>query len=280
MQNNKNQKFDGWLLYSDFDGTVYDEAITVEEKPRAKISDENIKAIQYFQDNGGKFAFASGRFVSMICETVPEIKLNAPVISVNGAILASPDDLSEIRRGTIRSDEAFAYICKLCDENCGVVGGHFYGADMKSYHYSSLYGTAPDRDEFIASMPDEVLKAIILVTNEESDSVTKRVNEELGGRFHISRSWINGIEIVGADFSKGQAALYAKKLTGAKHMVCVGDYENDIDMIKAADIGYAVANALPSVKAVADRITVSVREHALAAIINELEAEIDEGLYD
>ena len=41
MQNNKNKKFDGWLLYSDFDGTVYDEAITVEEKPRAKISDEN-----------------------------------------------------------------------------------------------------------------------------------------------------------------------------------------------------------------------------------------------
>jgi HAD superfamily hydrolase (TIGR01484 family) len=211
----------------------------------------------------------------MICETVPEIKLNAPVISVNGAILASPDDFSEIRRGTIDTASMFEYMYNLYKTDKGVVGGHFYGGDNESYHFSALYGDEPDRDAFLASMPDKCLKMIILVTDEDSDRVTKLVEDQLSDRYHISRSWINGIEVVDKAFSKGQAAKFAKEYVGAEHLVCVGDYENDIDMIEAADIGYAVANAIPAVKAVADRITVSVHEHALAAIVRELEAEID-----
>lgn len=41
-------------------------------------------------------------------------------------------------------------------------------------------------------------------------------------------------------------------------------------MLRAADIGYAVANAVPSVKDAADRITVPASESAIARIISEL----------
>jgi hydroxymethylpyrimidine pyrophosphatase-like HAD family hydrolase len=44
-------------------------------------------------------------------------------------------------------------------------------------------------------------------------------------------------------------------------------------MIKAAGIGYAVANAVPEAKAVADRITVSNLDHAIARIIEDLDKE-------
>ena len=53
--------------------------------------------------------------------------------------------------------------------------------------------------------------------------------------------------------------------------VAAGNYENDIDLLQAADIGYAVGDSIPSVKAVADRITVNCADHAIAAIIAELE---------
>ena len=43
-------------------------------------------------------------------------------------------------------------------------------------------------------------------------------------------------------------------------------------MLRTADIGYAVANASERVKAVADRITVSCEEGAIARIIAELDA--------
>ena len=45
-------------------------------------------------------------------------------------------------------------------------------------------------------------------------------------------------------------------------------------MIKVADIGYAVGNAVPPLKAVADRVTVDCRDHALAHMIGELEKEL------
>ena len=41
-------------------------------------------------------------------------------------------------------------------------------------------------------------------------------------------------------------------------------------MIRDADIGYAVENAADSLKAVADRITVSARDGAIAKIIDDL----------
>ena len=52
--------------------------------------------------------------------------------------------------------------------------------------------------------------------------------------------------------------------------VGIGDFDNDLPLVSQADIGYAVANAVESVKAAADRITVSCDEHAIAKIIYEL----------
>ena len=74
---------------------------------------------------------------------------------------------------------------------------------------------------------------------------------------------------------KGSAVKILRDLIGdINTVVAVGDYENDISMIKYADFGYATANAADFVKAVADRITVANREHAIAAIINELDGGI------
>ena len=59
-----------------------------------------------------------------------------------------------------------------------------------------------------------------------------------------------------------------------KNTIAIGDYNNDISMIKAAGIGVAVANAVPEAKAVADIVTVSTKEHAIAKIINDLDKGI------
>jgi hydroxymethylpyrimidine pyrophosphatase-like HAD family hydrolase len=51
----------------------------------------------------------------------------------------------------------------------------------------------------------------------------------------------------------------------------VGDYNNDISMIKSAGLGFAVANAVDEVKAVADYVTVSNDDDAIAVIIEDLD---------
>ena len=56
-----------------------------------------------------------------------------------------------------------------------------------------------------------------------------------------------------------------------KHTIAIGDYDNDVGMLKAAHIGVAVANSSPSALAAADRVTVSNEEHAIARLIQDIE---------
>ena len=80
-------------------------------------------------------------------------------------------------------------------------------------------------------------------------------------------------EILPKGVSKGAVLCKMAELLGIemKRTVAVGDYNNDISMIRAAGIGFAVANGVPEVKAVADHVTVSNEEHAIARIIGELD---------
>ena len=102
-----------------------------------------------------------------------------------------------------------------------------------------------------------------------------------GDRYNLDRSWSEGIEIHSADSGKGELlpdmkALLAQAGNPIHTTVCVGDYENDISMLRHADIAYAVENAIDEVKDAADRITVHHNEHALAHIIADLEKDLEQ----
>ena len=57
-----------------------------------------------------------------------------------------------------------------------------------------------------------------------------------------------------------------------KKTIAVGDYNNDISMIRFAGAGYAVFNAVDEVKLAADHVTVSNNEHAIAKIIDDIDS--------
>ena len=54
--------------------------------------------------------------------------------------------------------------------------------------------------------------------------------------------------------------------------VAIGDFDNDVAMLKAARLGIAVANASKSAMDVADAVTVSNEEHAIAEVIYGIES--------
>jgi len=67
-----------------------------------------------------------------------------------------------------------------------------------------------------------------------------------------------------------------KKLAGqlgekVTHTIAVGDNDNDVSMLEAAQVGIAVANATPAAKQAADLSTVSNQEDAIAHIIDQLD---------
>ena len=69
-------KYDGVLICSDLDGTICNS--------KGEISKENIDAINYFIENGGRFSLSTGRSPQYVKKL---IYCNAPVIALNGAMI-------------------------------------------------------------------------------------------------------------------------------------------------------------------------------------------------
>ena len=57
--------------------------------------------------------------------------------------------------------------------------------------------------------------------------------------------------------------------------IAVGDYNNDISMVKMAKLGFVVENAVPELRTVCNFVTVSNDMNAISVIIDGL----DRGIY-
>lgn len=254
-------KFDGYLICSDFDGTIYADG---------KISKENIDAIEYFQSEGGYFTFASGRNYEMFTEGAASvITPNAPLLTYNGAVIISLDGKNIYYQGVVTKEQMLRAFSAY--DSCHGIKCFDVNTLGRSGRYAFDENDSPEvRREFVDSFSAPFVKMIARMHEENTDETYAEVKKLFGSEFNITRSWKYGIEFNDPNDSKGRAAKWLKKELDCHTLVCVGDYDNDIDMVEAADIGYAVGNATDSLKAVADRVTVNVRDHAIAKIIGDL----------
>lgn len=257
--------FDGYLICSDCDGTLTDKD--------GRLSEENARLIRYFQEKGGRFTLATGRFVNYLAQFQDSLQINAPVVALNGTMLY---DLSQNREwfhwrmAREEGMEVLRYLQKNrtdVDEywiNCGVDDGRAFRP------------ATDDLEAFAAAMPEEWYKIVFVQKEEVTPLLRADLRSRFGHRFRFDSSWPNGLEMQRIDSGKGRAIRTLKEFyKGAVHtVICVGDAENDLTMMEVSDISYAVANAIAPVKEAADRLTVSNDAHALAHIIQELEAEI------
>lgn len=250
-------KFDGILLMSDLDGTLCD---------GGRVSTENSQAIAYFQSEGGLFSVGSGRKPDWLLEWVDYFVPNTYSAMLNGAVICDPRGENPIFVQPCDADvlEVSQMLLARCPH-------------AKSLTYCGCF--EPNLEVKVgeeidyARLPKEIFKCLMQIPDQYSDEYAEAVRCALPANYISMRSWIRGIEYQKKGTGKGDAIHRLKSRLGdaARIAVAVGNYENDIDMIKAADIGYAVGDSIPSVLAVADRVTVPCREHSIAAIIEELE---------
>jgi hydroxymethylpyrimidine pyrophosphatase-like HAD family hydrolase len=82
----------------------------------------------------------------------------------------------------------------------------------------------------------------------------------------------NLVQILAANADKTHALRHLIDHLGLEmaQVVAIGDDINDVEMIRDSGLGIAVANAIPAVKAVAQRVTLSNDEDGVAVAIEEL----------
>lgn len=244
--------FDGVLLCSDIDGTLTD---------NTSVPERNAAYLRYFMDNGGMFTLSTGRLPRYLKEMKSSVTPNVPMVCVNGTAiydLSTQEVLYEAKLSHPLKEEIIRYVAaKQPEAKCFV------------YNVEHILDIRQADDAFSPN------KMVFHTPDEETAiSLAKELREKFGDRIQAGRSWNVGLEVIPIDAGKGVCVKKLKELLGAKFLICVGDYENDITMLQVADIGYAVENALESVKAAADRVTVSNTRGAIAEIIKLTEQEL------
>ena len=252
-------KFDGILLMSDLDGTLCE---------GGKVSPENCQAISYFQSEGGLFSIGSGRKPDFLLEWVDYFVPNTYSAMLNGSIICDPRGENPI-------------FVQPCDDDVVAVSQKILSLcpHAKSMTYCGCFEPNLEvkmgEELDFSRLPKQIFKCLLQIPDQYSDEYTEVVRCALPDNYISMRSWIRGIEYQKAGTGKGDAIRRLKAELGdaARLTVAAGNYENDLDMILAADIGYAVGDSIPSLIAAADRVTVPCREHSIAAIIEELERQ-------
>lgn len=253
-------RFDGILIATDLDGTLAN---------KFEFNKKDLDAIEYFKSEGGLFTLATGRAYVYVRENIiPIVRPNAPVITLNGAVISDSPCEKILHRSYLENyQERFLTVNQFSEyineiyvyyENC--IGPEVIRNDKLHMGLEAIDINRRLHKIVFAFKDEEKAKEAILKADKYS---------EFDGNVCL-RSWPTGLELLSSASTKDKAVLRVKEMTGSKTLVCAGDFENDIPMLKCADIGYAVGNAIPSVKQVADRISPPQSESAIAYIINEI----------
>lgn len=247
-------RYDGYLLCSDLDGTFLNRS--------KKLIDKNLKAIEYFIEEGGLFTLSTGRMPTYLTDNFNnKIKINTYLICFNGTVIYDLNSRKNIYEKSIDRD-------KISDMN---IKEKEYKLMCKEISYYTDYGSYNTYE--LIGENEKIHKIVYDSVNEEDCNNLRNLLENKYGEIcDFNKSWSTGLEMIPKNSGKGDCIKHIRKVLKGKinKVIAVGDYENDITMLEEADIGYAVANAVDCLKKVADKVTVSNDEGAIAKIIEEI----------
>ena len=261
-------RFDGVLLVSDYDDTLYDHNLTV--------NDRNRRALDYFLREGGRFTVATGRAHRTFTPQIGKehLTLTAPAVLSNGASIydyqadrplletqlpaSAPDDLAALAEAIPEIGfEAYH------GEDIYVYQGNFV-TDMHMKRVGGSYVQCP-----IADMPTPWVKVIL----EQDHPVLLRAQrfmlDHFGDRYEAIFSNRYLLELTAKGATKGGMVARVADLLGIRRedLYCIGDNQNDLPMLAISAIPFAPANCAAEVTEWGARVLCHRNEGAVAQAI-------------
>lgn len=270
-------RYDGKILLSDMDGTLLDS--------KSRISENNKQAIKTFIQEGGRFGIATGRCLENAETFLDGVEINGYCILTNGGQLYDFNQQKYIKEYGIEKEKIKSFLQKCLAEKQRI-GIQIYTKDMCCFisreEYADQNVVRDHHPVKFVSLPDvmaaEWMK--ILFSGNESDLLwLESQSEYLETRGDVDRVRSGGIagtpvkyyEFLPVGINKGSMVAELKKyVTDRDTIYAVGDYYNDIDMLKTADVGIAMENAPDEVKGYADMVCTDCDQDAIADVIENI----------
>ncbi len=250
-------------IYSDVLLTVdYDRTLTA---PDSTIPQRNLEAIRYFMENGGAFTVNTGRSVPMTKVFRDIVPVNAPLLLYNGSAAydTQKQELTfchaidlDLWETVHRCEELFP---DLTVEVQGLKAHYRFSEnpawDAFSEHQLCAHAFAQPGDDLgpflkftlYGDFHDVTVAAMFDGSEEEKrrmDEAEALLNREFGDKCEVFRAATRIIDIHAKGVSKARSARELQKQLGRKILVCVGDANNDLPMMRDADFAFAPADGI------------------------------------
>ncbi len=249
--------FSDVLLTVDFDRTL--------TAPDSTIPGRNLEAIQYFMEHGGAFTVNTGRSVPMYSGQRDLVPVNVPLLLYNGSaaydkerdalLFAEAIDLPMLETLQKTMDLFPGHPVELQS-----VDKHYLFRDNEMWLCFGEHNRCPSAVIDLADAPGPFLKFSVYGTIRdvtvadlyngtaaefaEMDAIEETLRREFGDKCEVFRAANRIIDIHAKGVSKAASARRLQKELGRKILVCVGDGENDVAMLREADFAYCPGDAI------------------------------------
>ncbi len=250
--------FDGIMILSDLDGTLVKNAV---------MSESHLKSVQYFVDNGGSFCPATGRNESFLFESYPLLPIKDYCIVKNGTAIYDCAQKKYIWYQPVSAkvmDRVF-YFLRIFSEIETVM--------VHTLSQTTRYLTSDaDFEKQLMSIDEEILKVVLVADAAVCDKMQQHCLEF--DDFQYVRSCPKLLELFSHGADKGICLEKLRSLMPQITLfVGIGDFQNDIALLEAADIGVAVDNEYKTIQEYADWVAPPIEEQPISWLIDKLETE-------
>ncbi|MFN7252602.1 MAG: Cof-type HAD-IIB family hydrolase [Anaerobacillus sp.] len=223
----------------------------------SKISAQTKRFLLEQKQQGTRIILATGRPLNMTTKFHKELALDTPIICLNGALVYDCHQDRVIYHVPLRNYEVDHAHKTVCNE-AELLLYHTSHANFQMKNISGLKVEDEYPIEKLGCIPEAsatILKISVYIKNQKK---LERTLNELSRDFELA-IWENNFEITKKSVTKWHSLqVVLKQLEiNPTDVIAFGDGTNDFEMIKNVGIGVAMANAIPSLKVVANFITLS-----------------------
>lgn len=267
-------RFEGVLLASDYDGTAFGSITGLPKR--------NVEAVEYFIQQGGLFTIATGRTYVTYAPHVHKIPVNAPCILSNGATIYDFQENRMLKEQCL-PQTAQEDLIQLCKEMPSLGFEAYFEEKIFAYQPNHITDTHMEivgqeyQESSIEKMPCPWTKVLIQQERDLLHQAKERIEQIRPNTYEAIFSNPRYLELTAKGVSKGSAVLELARSYNIKHIYCVGDNENDLSMLKIADIAFAPSTSAEVVLATNPHVLCSCEEGVLGALIDYLDQNLPNG---
>lgn len=260
------------LIVSDMDGTLLNS--------KHEVSDLFFELHAQLKAKGIQFVAASGRQYFSIISKLEAIKKDLIVVAENGAYVVANDQELYVNAFQPKDVLNFIKIAEKIPETFIVLAGkkkaYFLKGNTELATLVSEYYSENEVLDSFEKLPEDDILKLALYHPKGSEANIYPALEHLTPDWQIKVSGEFWVDIALPANHKGNAVERIQEQLGITddQTMAFGDYMNDVEMLKKAKYSFAMENAHPQVKEVANYQTTNNDNLGVEAVIKKILEQI------